>query len=119
MSFWLEQDVLLYIYEHKLPICSVYGEVVKDNEVEGQYDFEDLGIFDLGRPTLKTTGCTRTGCCLCGFGAHMPGDTRYVDLKRTHPGLYGLLDKCKNNGYTMREAIECTNEHGNLNIKLE
>ena len=61
MSFWTEQDVLLYIYQNKIPIASVYGEVVKEVEVDGQLDFEDLGIFELGRPTLRTTGCSRTG----------------------------------------------------------
>ena len=70
MSFWTERDVLLYIYTHNIPIASVYGEVVKEKEVDGQIDFEDLGLFDLGMPPLKTTGCSRTGCFACGFGAH-------------------------------------------------
>ena len=70
MSFWLEQDVLLYIYTHNIPIAPVYGEVVKENEVDGQMDLTDLGIFELERPILKTTGCERTGCFACGFGAH-------------------------------------------------
>lgn len=119
MAFWTEQDVLLYIYQNHIPICSVYGDVVKDTEVEGQLDFEDLGIFDLGIPVLKTTGCDRTGCVLCGFGCHLekPGQGRFERLKETHPGMYKLLDIAKNNGVTMREAIDWTNEHGNLNIK--
>lgn len=66
---------------------------------------------------LKTTGCQRTGCVLCGFGCHLKDDTRFVDLKQTHPGLYGLMDKISNNGVTMREAIDWINEHGNLDIK--
>jgi len=66
MAFWTEQDVLLYILEEKIPICSVYGDVVKDagDGVEGQLDLEDIygkELFDLGRPLLKTTGCNRTG----------------------------------------------------------
>ena len=61
MAFWTEQDVLLYIYQNHIPIASVYGEVIKENEVDGQLDFADIGLFDLGRPILKTTGCTRTG----------------------------------------------------------
>ena len=122
MSFWTEQDVLLYIKEHNLPICSVYGEVVvDDDECEGQMcvaDYaSDLGLFDIGNPPLKTTGCQRTGCVLCGFGAHCKDDTRFVDLKQTHPGLYSLLDKIENNGYTMRQAIDWINEHGNMDIK--
>lgn len=119
MAFWTEQDVLLYIYQNNIPICSVYGDVVKDTEIDGQLDFENLGIFDLGVPTLKTTGCKRTGCMLCGFGAHLEtGEGRFQMLKKTHPKMYELLDVVKNNGVTFREAIEWTNEHGNLNIKL-
>ena len=56
MAFWTEQDVLLYIYQNHIPICSVYGDVIKETEVEGQLDFEDLGLFDLGVPVLTTTG---------------------------------------------------------------
>lgn len=119
MAFWTEQDVLLYIYENHIPICSVYGEVVKDNEIDGQLDFEDLGLFDLGRPVLKTTGAERTGCVLCGFGCHLekPGQGRFEHLKETHPGMYKLLDVAKNSGVTMREAIDWTNEHGDLHIR--
>jgi len=120
MSFWTEQDVLLYIYTKHIPIAKVYGDVVKETEVEGQLDFEDLGLFDLGVPTLKTTGCQRTGCVLCGFGAHRekPGEGRFERLRETHPNMYKSLDRATNSGVTMREAIEWTNEHGDLNIRL-
>ena len=129
MSFWTEQDVLLYIKERNLPICSVYGEVVEDwdssNDVEGQMTISDLEgygdmeLFDAKRPPLKTTGCQRTGCMLCGFGCHLEkSPNRFEMLKETHPGMYKLLDVVKNNGVTMREAIEWTNEHGNMDIKL-
>lgn len=120
MAFWTEQDVLLYIYENHIPIASVYGDVIKENEVDGQLDFADLELFDLGRPTLKTTGCQRTGCILCGYGAHRckKGEKgRYERLKETHPKFYNLLNVAKNSGWTMAEAIEWTNEHGRLNIR--
>ena len=117
MSFWVEQDVLLYIYQNHIPIASVYGDVVKEQEVEGQLDVADLGIFDLERPMLKTTKCKRTGCVLCGFGCHMRDDERFLLLKESHPKLYNLLNVAKNNGYTFREAIEWTNEHGGLEIR--
>jgi 3'-phosphoadenosine 5'-phosphosulfate sulfotransferase (PAPS reductase)/FAD synthetase len=119
MSFWTEQDVLLYIYQNKIKIASVYGEIAKENEVEGQLDFEDLGLFELERPTLKTTGCKRTGCVLCGYGAHREkaGEGRFEQLKKTHPNMYKALDKAKNSGVTMREAIDWTNEHGGLKIR--
>jgi 3'-phosphoadenosine 5'-phosphosulfate sulfotransferase (PAPS reductase)/FAD synthetase len=112
MSFWTEQDVLRYIRERKLPICSVYGEIVTDDEELGQ-----MQLFEIKDQPLHCTGCTRTGCVCCGFGAHMKGDKRFVDLKHTHPQMYRLLDIAKNNGYTMREAINWVNEHGNMAIK--
>ncbi len=122
MSFWTEQDVLLYIKSHNLEICSVYGDVVTDDEELGQMDFAQwtgLGEFELGNKPLHCTGCQRTGCVLCGFGAHMSDDERFLMLKESHPQLYGLLDKIENNGYTMRQAIEWINEHGNgVTIRL-
>ena len=158
MSFWTEQDVLLYIKENEdrmcrtrinesktvmfygdrivsretgatidnkeyyLPICSVYGDVVTDYETMGQCEnqmsFADYGIFDNERPLLKTTGCTRTGCVLCGFGCHLEKEpNRFQMLKETHPKFYNLLHILKNNGVTYAEAIDWINEHGNMNIK--
>lgn len=118
MSFWTEQDVLKYIKEKNLPICSVYGDVVEDYEAEGLMDGQiTFDEFNADK-VYKTTGCKRTGCMLCGFGCHMKDDNRFLLLKETHPKMYGLLDVVKNNGYTFREAIEWTNEHGNLDIRL-
>lgn len=121
MSFWTEQDVLLYIKSHNLEICSVYGEVVSDDEEWGQMDFAQwtgLEIFELGNKPLHCTGVPRTGCVACGFGCHIQGDERFLKLKETHSNMYRILDVAKNNGYTMREAIEWTKENGNLNIRL-
>ena len=117
MSFWTEQDILRYIKSENIPICSVYGEVVTDFEAMGEMQGQTF-LFETGEEPLKTTGCKRTGCMLCGFGCHMKDDTRFLQLKETHPKMYNLLDVVKNNGVTFREAIEWTNEHGNLNIKL-
>ena len=122
MSFWTEQDVLLYIKENNLPICSVYGEVVTDYEAMGQCEnqmsFADFGIFYNERPLLKTTGCQRTGCVLCGFGCHLEKEpNRFQVLKETHPKFHNLLYILKNNGVTYAEAIDWVNEHGNMNIK--
>ena len=162
MSFWTEQDVLLYIKENAdrminnswrikpkkedvmkygnrivyrttggtAPyytkeygaICSVYGDVVTDyksmGQCENQMSFADYGIFDNERPLLKTTGCTRTGCVLCGFGCHLEKEpNRFQMLKETHPKFHNLLYVLKNNGVTYAEAIDWVNEHGNMNIK--
>ena len=122
MSFWTEQDVLLYIKENNLPICSVYGDVVTDyksmGQCENQMSLADYGIFDNERPLLKTTGCTRTGCVLCGFGCHLEKEpNRFQMLKETHPKFYNLIHILKNNGVTYAEAIDWINEHGGLDIK--
>lgn len=129
MAFWSEQDVLLYIKLHDLPICSVYGEVVKDydgmDQLEGQISIgellgtDEMGIFDLDRPLLKTTGCDRTGCVLCGFGCHLekPEESRFLKLKETHPKFHNLLFLLKNNGITYAEAIDWINEHGGFDIR--
>ena len=122
MSFWTEQDVLLYIKENNLPICSVYGDVVTDyksmGQCENQMSLADYGIFDNERPLLKTTGCSRTGCVLCGFGCHLEKEpNRFQMLKETHPKFHNLLHILKNNGVTYAEAIDWINEHGGLDIK--
>lgn len=85
MSFWTEQDVLQYIKENNLPIASVYGDVAysDDNGL-----FYDNLIIDEGCK-LCTTGCDRTGCIFCAFGAHLEkGESRFERLKRTHPRQY-------------------------------
>ena len=123
MAFWTEQDVLLYIYENKIPICSVYGDVVKDTEVEGQLDLEDIygkELFDLGRPLLKTTGCNRSGCMFCGFGCHLekPGEGRFERMKVTHPKQYDyIMRPWEEGGLNYKEVIDWINEHGNLHIR--
>lgn len=85
MSFWTEQDILAYIKQNNLPIASVYGEVVYGEKDGEQYD--NL-ICDCGSK-LCTTGCDRTGCLYCSFGAHLEkGESRFERLKKTHPRQY-------------------------------
>ena len=114
MSFWTEQDVLQYIVENDLEICSVYGDIVEDygDELEGQMSLEDYGLYEKQKK-LKCSGCQRTGCILCGYGCTMESEeeSRFLRLKETHPKFYALLDVFKNNGITYREALEWTNEH--------
>lgn len=128
MAFWTEQDVLLYIWQNKIPIASVYGDVVIDyaatGDIEGQMSFRDLGgeweLFDTDRPLLKTTGCKRTGCVFCGYGCHLekPGEGRFERLKVTHPKLYNYVMKpVEAGGLGYKEVIDWINEHGGLNIK--
>lgn len=73
MAFWTEQDVLQYIYENKLPIASVYGDVIKNDK-------------------YYTTGCQRTGCMFCGFGCHLEKyPNRFQRLAETHPKQYDYI----------------------------
>ena len=71
MSFWLEQDVLQYIKENDIEICSVYGDIVETEN------------------GLKCSNCDRTGCIFCAFGVHNEkGETRFQKLAKTHPRQY-------------------------------
>lgn len=140
MSFWTEQDVLLYIKENNLSIASVYGFIVEDNvgtgEVQGQLTMSDIegwegmSLFDAKRLPLKTTGCTRTGCMFCGFGAHLDkGLGRYERLAQTHPKICdyvlrgGAFDedglwKPDNRGLGFWFVLKWINVHGNFNIAI-
>ena len=107
MSFWTEQDVLQYIKDFKIPIASVYGDVVFTEEPDHmRIDFAD------GLPCGKlcTTGCNRTGCIFCGFGAHLEkGETRFQRLKRTHTKQYAY---CIGGGAYDEDGIWKPNKDG-------
>lgn len=91
MSFWLEQDVLQYLHDYNVPYASVYGKIVKDEN--GNY---------------TTTGCKRTGCVFCGFGAHLEKEpNRFQRLKQTHPKLWEYcMRDWDRGGLGMREPLE-------------
>lgn len=97
MSFWTEQDILKYIRIYKLPLASVYGEICYEGaggDLYGSDLYELCFIFSGAK--LCTTGCDRTGCIFCGFGAHREkGEGRFERLKRTHPKQY---DYCMGGG---------------------
>lgn len=101
MAFWTEQDVLMYIKECGLPLCSVYGKITASQD-----------------GTLTTTGLDRTGCMFCGFGCHLEKRSRFVNMKRTHPKQYDYIMRPKEKGgLNYKEVIDWINEHGNLHIK--
>lgn len=120
MAFWTENDVLQYIKENNIEICSVYGDIVPcygGEQFEGQMDIADFGLADDTRK-LKTTGCDRTGCMFCGFGCHLEKESRFVRMKETHPKQYEFIMKPKEKGgLGYAEIINWINEHGGLNIK--
>lgn len=102
ISFWTEQDVLLYIRENNIPICPVYGDIIQSGEA------------------FITTGCNRTGCVFCGFGCHMEkkGEGRFLRLKETHPKLYDYIMRAKDEGgLGYKEVIDWLNKYGDLHIE--
>lgn len=72
LSFWTEQDILEYIRRFDIPYCSVYGDIIEDQN-----------------GNLNTTGCDRTGCTFCMFGCHLEKEpNRFQRLKKSHPRQY-------------------------------
>lgn len=117
-----------WIKKHmRIEIASVYGEIVKDydgtDNVDGQLDMSELdaslGVFDIGRPALKTTGCQRTGCMFCGYGCHLEkSPNRFERMKETHPKQYDyIMRPCEQGGLNYKAVIDWINEHGNMDIK--
>lgn len=104
---WTRQDVLRYIVENDIEICSVYGDI---EQTPG-------GIY-------YTTGEQRTGCMFCAFGAHMEKcPNRFQRIAMTHPKHYQICMELKNNGVRYQDALETcgieteTWEHiGQMNI---
>lgn len=86
MSFWTENDVLKYIHDNDLKIAHVYGDV--ELQADHQLTFDDLQDLDGEECKYATTGCDRTGCIYCGFGAHLDKYSRFLRLKETHPKQY-------------------------------
>jgi len=71
LSFWTNADALRYIRDYKIPIASVYGDIMEDAK---------------GR--LSTTGEQRTGCVFCPVGCHRDKINRFQRLAVTHPKLH-------------------------------
>ena len=71
LSFWTEQNILQYIRDYKIPIASVYGDIVEDTKGK-----------------LITTGEKRTGCIWCPVGCHHDKVNRFQRLSETNPKLY-------------------------------
>lgn len=71
LSFWKEQDVLLYLKTNEIHIAKVYGDII---EVEGK---------------LKCSGADRTGCMFCMYGVQYEQEpNRFQRMKITHPKQY-------------------------------
>ena len=111
LSFWTEQDVLLYLYLNKIPFAEVYGDIVSDKPLPD--DAESRWLFDPDMPVLSTTGVQRTGCMFCLFGVHLEKEpNRLMLMKETHPHQYKYLMKPESEGgLGYKEKIDWINAH--------
>lgn len=130
ISFWKNNDILTYIHTYELPIASVYGDVVPDDrgQIPGQTNIYDI-IGEYQDCKFKTTGCDRTGCMFCLFGAHLEkGEGRLERMKHTHPKRYEYVMGGgefnnegmwipNNKGLGFKFVVDWLNEHGNLHIR--
>ena len=82
------------IFFNKIQLCSVYGDIVKDEK--GKW---------------KTTGCDRTGCCFCALGVHLEkSPNRFERLKITHPKIWDYCIRPKDKGgLGMGEVLDFIN----------
>lgn len=97
MSFWTEQDVLLYIKQYNVPYCTIYGEIRSKKNTN---DNEN------GQNMLETTGCSRTGCMFCMFGCHLEKEpNRFQMMKITHPKQYAYCMKSVEEGGLGLDAV--------------
>lgn len=76
LSIWTEDDIWEYIKMFKLDYCELYDK-----------------------------GFERTGCMVCGFGAHKEKD-RFIRLKDMYPKVYSTFMNYKNNNTTFEDALK-------------
>lgn len=97
----MTKDGILFALDYrKTPICSDYGEIVKD---ENGY---------------RCTKAQRTGCALCGFGCQYDTE-RFVRLQETEPAKVNFAFKPKSQGGAgFKEAIEFMNENCGTKVKI-
>ncbi|MGL5690801.1 MAG: phosphoadenosine phosphosulfate reductase family protein [Bacteroidales bacterium] len=75
LSLWTEDDIWAYIRMFNLDYCELYDK-----------------------------GYERTGCMVCGFGAHLDKD-RFERLRIMYPKVYQTFMSYKNNNVTFKDAL--------------
>lgn len=94
IAFWTKQDVLRFVVENRIPLCSVYRKIKLD--CTGEYCL---------------TGEQRTGCVLCGFGCHLEKEPNRIqrlissDIP-SHKAIYNWGMNLENNGVRYQDALE-------------
>lgn len=140
MSFWTEQDILLYIKKYGNEMmqrkienlerhyeCSL-EEIVDSKTGLQKFRRDDFTpicsvygeVAESKDGTLTTTGCDRTGCMFCAYGCHLEkqGNGRFLKMKETHPKQYEYIMKpIEQGGLGYKEIIDWINEHGGFNIE--
>lgn len=76
LSIWTDKDIWEYIRRYNVSYCDIYDK-----------------------------GATRTGCMVCGFGAHIEENSRFELLYDLHPKAYRIFLGFTNNDVTYREAL--------------
>lgn len=100
IAFWREQDVLEYLFRNHIPLAKPYGDIV------------------YATVSYRCTGCQRTGCMWCLFGAHLEDEehSRILWLKRNIPSAYDFMMRDDKQGLGYRKILEWVNENTNLHI---
>lgn len=130
MSFWTEQDVLLYIKRNKEKMIQ---ERINSIEKKYNYSLEEIINPETGeqvyprneitpicsiygdvvskKDILVTTGVGRSGCIYCGFGCHLEkSPNRFERLKITHPKIWDYCIRPKDKGgLGMGEVLDFIN----------
>ena len=97
IAFWRKQDVLRFVTENSIPLCSVYGEIKQDCH---------------GKHYL--TGEQRTGCVLCGFGCHLEKEPNRIQRlaisdNPSHRAMYKWGMNLENNDIRYQDALQYCN----------
>jgi 3'-phosphoadenosine 5'-phosphosulfate sulfotransferase (PAPS reductase)/FAD synthetase len=95
LAFWTENDILRYIDEYKVPVATVYGEIIKTERKDGTVKY-------------STSMLKRTGCMFCLFGCHLEKQPNRIQrMAETHPKFheYCLRDFDKG-GLGLRTVME-------------
>lgn len=96
-----QQGVLFALKFRGVPICEDYGDIIQD----------ECGVY-------KCTKSDRTGCALCGFGAHLSPD-RFIRVQETEPAKIKFAFKpYSEGGAGYLETCEYMNEYCGTKIQI-
>lgn len=97
-----EQTILKFIYDEKIPVLPVYGEISYNPETN----------------TYSFSGEQRTGCKLCGFGIAFDPD-RYERLYKIEPKIVQFaFTSRENGGMGYRQICEKLNSECGMKIQI-